>query len=277
MDRIMDPAVAPALSVAPTGVPALEARGLSKRYGALQVTDNVDLRLMPGARTALIGPNGAGKTTLVHLLSGVVPCGGGTVSMAGVDLTRAPAHVRARHGLVRTFQITSLFANLTVFENLYMVLVQQAGRGFRFWRSAERERDLVARADALIERLHLGDDRHRRVGEIAYGRQRLVEIGLALALEPKVLLLDEPAAGIPSTELDLLLDAVASLPRDIAVLMIEHDMEMVRRFASEVVVLVHGAVLTSGAPATVMADPDVQRVYLGTSGMRRFQGGGGHA
>jgi ABC-type branched-subunit amino acid transport system ATPase component len=259
------------------GLPALEARGLCKRFGALKVTDNVNLRLMPGARTALIGPNGAGKTTLVHLLSGVVAADEGGIAMGGMDITKAPPQVRARHGLVRTFQITSLFARLTVLENLYLALVQRAGKGFSFWRPASRERELLARAEALIERLRLSDDRHRCVGEIAYGRQRLVEIGLALALEPKVLLLDEPAAGIPSTELDLLLDAVDSLPPEITVLMIEHDMEMVRRFAHEVIVLVNGRVLTAGSPDTVMADPEVRRVYLGDSGVRRFQGGGVHA
>jgi branched-chain amino acid transport system ATP-binding protein len=257
--------------------PALEARGLRKHFGALKVTDNVDLRLMPGARTALIGPNGAGKTTLVHLLSGMLAPDQGSVRLDGADVTLSPAHVRARRGLVRTFQITSLFPNLTVLENLYMVLVQRAGRGFRLWRPADSEREVLQRAEALIEQLRLGDDRHRRVGEIAYGRQRLVEIGVALALEPKVLLLDEPAAGIPSTELELLLAAVASLPREIAVLMIEHDMEMVRRFASEVIVLVHGRVLTAGSPDAVMSDREVQRVYLGTSGIQRFRGASSHA
>ena len=268
-DECTPPAAARAEAVV---APALEARGLRKRFGALNVTDDVSLRLMPGARTALIGPNGAGKTTLVHLLSGVVAPDQGSIRVGGTDLTAASAHVRARHGLIRTFQITSLFSNLTVLENLYLVLVQRAGKGFSLFRSAEREGALLEQAGALVERLRLGDDMHRRVGEIAYGRQRLVEIGIALALKPRVLLLDEPAAGIPSAELDLLLDAISGLPRDIAVLMIEHDMEMVRRFAAEVIVLVNGSVLTAGPPDAVMTNPEVQRVYLGDSGMKRYQG-----
>lgn len=258
-------------------MPALEAVGLTKRFGAMVATDNVTLSLMPGARAALIGPNGAGKTTLVHLLSGVLTADEGSIRINGTDVTRAAPHIRARHGLVRTFQITSLFPTLTVLENLYAILAQRNGRSFRMWRSAEYERDLIEQAQALIDRLRLGDDMHRRISEIAYGRQRLVEIGIALALQPKVLLLDEPAAGIPSTELDLLLDAIASLPPEICVLMIEHDMQMVRRFASEVIVLVHGGLLKSGTPDAVMADADVQRVYLGASGAKRYLGGSLHA
>lgn len=253
-------------------VPALEATGLRKRYGALQVTNGVSLRLMPGARTALIGPNGAGKTTLVHLLSGMVAADAGSVRLGGHDVSTAAAHLRARRGLVRTFQVTSLFARLSVLENFYMVLVQRQGLAFSMWRSADRLHDLLEEAEQLVERLGLVADRHRPAGEIAYGRQRLVEIGIALALRPRVLLLDEPAAGIPGGETGLLMDAVASLPTDIAILMIEHDMEMVRRFADHVVVLVDGSVLTSGEPAAVMADPEVRRVYLGESGASRFHG-----
>ena len=256
---------------------ALLASGLCKRYGALPVTKDVSLRLASGARTALIGPNGAGKTTLVHLLSGVVRADSGSLSVLGEDLSSASAALRARRGLIRTFQITSLFAGLSVFENLYIAVAQRTGHAFDFWRGASRQREVMARAESLVEQLRLNEDAHRPVSEIAYGRQRLVEIGIALALEPKVLLLDEPAAGIPSSELDLLLDAVDSLPRDISVLMIEHDMEMVRRFATEVVVLVQGAVLTTGTPAEVMADPEVQRVYLGRAGKKRFDGGMPHA
>ena len=258
-------------------VPALQASGLVKRYGALQVTNNVSLSLMPGARTALIGPNGAGKTTLVHLLSGVVQPDAGRIQLFGDDLTGVPSATRVRRGLVRTFQITSLFATLSVLENLYIVLAQHSGRGFDLWRPARKQQALLDRAEALITQLKLADDMHRRVSEIAYGRQRLVEIAIALALEPKVLLLDEPAAGIPSTELDLLLDAIHGLPADIAVLMIEHDMEMVRRFATEVSVLVQGSVLVTGTPREVMADPEVQRVYLGTAGRKRFEQAGSDA
>jgi ABC-type branched-subunit amino acid transport system ATPase component len=253
-------------------VAALQAAGLCKRFGALQVTQDVDLSLSAGTRTALIGPNGAGKTTLVNLLTGVLRPDAGSLQLFGEEVTQATAAVRTRKGLVRTFQISSLFAQLTVFENVYIAVAQAAGRGFSLWRVAGRQRDLLERTEALVERMKLTVDMHRKVTEIAYGRQRLVEIAIALALQPRVLLLDEPAAGIPSTELDLLHGAIDTLPREIAVLMIEHDMEIVRRFATEVAVLVNGSVLMSGKPREVMAHPEVQAVYLGTAGKRRFEG-----
>jgi branched-chain amino acid transport system ATP-binding protein len=255
-----------------TAVAALEADGLCKRFGALRVTQDVNLSLHGGTRTALIGPNGAGKTTLVNLLTGVLRPDSGRLRLFGEEVTQASAAVRTRKGLVRTFQISSLFAQLTVFENVYIAVAQAAGRGFSMWRPAGKQRDLLERTESLIEQLKLQSDRHRKVTEIAYGRQRLVEIAIALALGPKVLLLDEPAAGIPSNELDLLHGAIGTLPTEIAVLMIEHDMEMVRRFASEVAVLVSGALLMSGKPQDVMSDPTVQAVYLGSAGRKRFEG-----
>jgi ABC-type branched-subunit amino acid transport system ATPase component len=253
-------------------VAALQATGLCKRFGALQVTHGVSLSLSAGTRTALIGPNGAGKTTLVNLLTGVLRPDAGRLQLFGEEVTQSSAAVRTRKGLVRTFQISSLFAQLTVFENVFIAVAQAAGRAFSLWRVAGRQCDLLERTEQLIERMKLKSDMHRKVTEIAYGRQRLVEIAIALALQPKVLLLDEPAAGIPSTELDLLHGAIDTLPPEIAVLMIEHDMEIVRRFASEVAVLVNGMVLMSGKPREVMAHPEVQAVYLGTSGKRRFEG-----
>jgi ABC-type branched-subunit amino acid transport system ATPase component len=258
-------------------VAALQAIGLSKHFGALHVTQDVGLTLPVGTRTALIGPNGAGKTTLVNLLTGVLQPDAGQLRLFGEDVTSASAALRTRKGLVRTFQISSLFAQLTVFENVFIAVTQAAGRSFDFWRPAGRAHDLLERTAVLLEQLRLEDDRHRKVTEIAYGRQRLVEIAIALALQPKVLLLDEPAAGIPSNELDLLHGAMATLPPDIAVLMIEHDMEMVRRFASEVAVLVNGALLMSGKPQDVMSHPQVQAVYLGAAGKRRFDGAAAHA
>jgi len=254
-------------------VAALEASGLCKHFGALHVTQDVSLSLHSGTRTALIGPNGAGKTTLVNLLTGVLKPDAGRLCLFGEEVTRASAAVRTRKGLVRTFQISSLFAQLTVFENVYIAVAQAAGRGFSLWRPAGRQRDLLERTERLVEQMKLQPDMHRKVTEIAYGRQRLVEIAIALALQPRVLLLDEPAAGIPSNELDLLHGAIGTLPADIAVLMIEHDMEMVRRFASEVAVLVNGALLMSGKPCDVMAHPQVQAVYLGVAGKARFDAG----
>ena len=257
--------------------PALQATGLSKRFGALQVTQDVSLTLARGTRTALIGPNGAGKTTLVNLLTGVLRPDAGSLTLFGDDVSGASAARRTRMGLVRTFQISSLYAHLSVFENVFIAVTQAAGRSFSMWRPAGQQRDLLERTEALLERMQLQADMHRKVTEIAYGHQRLVEIAIALALEPKVLLLDEPAAGIPSNQLDLLHGAIESLPADIAVLMIEHDMEMVRRFASEVAVLVNGALLMSGKPKDVMCHPQVQAVYLGTAGAKRFEGRAAYA
>jgi branched-chain amino acid transport system ATP-binding protein len=253
--------------------PALEATGLAKSFGALKVTDDVALRLGAGARTALIGPNGAGKTTLVGLLSGTVRPDAGRISLRGRDITRDALAFRVKQGLVRTFQLSSLFAKLTVLENIFLAVSENQGASRDLWRPAGRRRDLIERAELIMDRLHLGDSRHRRVSEIPYGVQRLLEIAIALALEPRVLLLDEPAAGIPADEVGVLLDAVASLPPEIAILMIEHDMHVVRRFATEVYVLVHGRVLAMGSPAEVMASPEVRAVYLGTSGQSRFAGG----
>jgi len=253
--------------------PALEAKGLHKSFGALKVTDDVTLRLDAGSRTALIGPNGAGKTTLVGLLSGTTRPDGGCIALHGRDITRAALAFRVKQGLVRTFQVSSLFAKLTVLENIFLAVSENEGASGDLWRPAGRRRNLIGQAEGIMERLHLTNSRHRRVSEIPYGEQRLLEIALALALEPKVLLLDEPAAGIPTDEVGVLFDAVASLPPQIAILMIEHDMHVVRQFASEVYVLVHGRVLTVGPPAEVMASPEVRAVYLGTSGQSRFAGG----
>jgi branched-chain amino acid transport system ATP-binding protein len=251
---------------------ALEATGLQKSFGALKVTDDVRLRLEAGSRTALIGPNGAGKTTLVGLLSGTIRPDAGRISLHGRDITRDALAFRVKQGLVRTFQVSSLFAKLTVLENVFLAISENEGASYDLWRPAGRRRDLIERAEGILERLHLADRRHRRVTEVPYGAQRLLEIAIALALEPKVLLLDEPAAGIPTDEVGVLLDAVAGLPPDIAILMIEHDMHVVRRFATEVYVLVHGRVLAVGPPAEVMASPEVRAVYLGASGQSRFAG-----
>jgi branched-chain amino acid transport system ATP-binding protein len=256
---------------------ALEARGLTKRFGGLTVTAGIDLALEPEARRALIGPNGAGKTTLVGLLSGTIRPDAGSVAMFGTDITREGPARRARRGLVRTFQVSSLFANLSALENVFLAVSEQAGASFDFWRPAGKRRDLVERAVAILDGLRLGDDRHRRVAELAYGRQRLLEIAIALALEPKILLLDEPAAGIPTGEVPILLEAIAALPRDIAVLLIEHDMEIVRHFATEVTVLVGGRVLLTGSPAVVMASPEVEAVYLGGARRARRASAPGHA
>jgi branched-chain amino acid transport system ATP-binding protein len=255
----------------------LEAVGLRKRFGGLLVTRDVDIRLSVGDRHALIGPNGAGKTTLVGLLSGTLAPDAGRIIIKGRDCTDEAAARRVKRGLVRTFQVTNLLAHLTVFETVYLAASEHLGAARGMLRAAGAQKPVIERASAIIEELGLQADQSRRIDEIAYGRQRLVEIAIALALEPAILLLDEPAAGIPSGELPLLLDAIERLPKDIAILMIEHDMQVVRRFASEVTVLVHGAVLMSGRPDDVMASEQVRAVYLGKSGRDRFESGKLHA
>ena len=250
--------------------PVLEATGLKKRFGAITVLDGVSLRLQPGARHALIGPNGAGKTTLVALLSGVLSADAGQIRLMGQDITGERPERRVQLGLARTFQINSLFRGLTVLENVYLAVSQRRGVAGRMAAPAGRQRAVVEEAERVLENLGLADDRLRRISEIAYGQQRLVEVAIALSLQPRVLLLDEPAAGVPERESARLLQLVERLPADLSVLMIEHDMHVVRRFAREVTVLAGGTVLMSGPPDQVMASPEVRMVYLGRSGYERF-------
>ncbi len=241
----------------------LETRDLTKSFGALPVTQQVSLSLQVGARHALIGPNGAGKTTLINLLTGVLPPSGGSVHLDGVDITQLPQAERVRRGIARTFQITSLFRNLSVLDTVALSVAERARIGWRMWRSARSHADIRAESLALLDRLGLADEASRRVADLAYGKQRLVEIAVALAQKPRVLLLDEPAAGVPSVESGRILEVLAELPSDIAILMIEHDMDLVSRFANRITVLVAGAVLTEGAPRAVLEDERVRAVYLG--------------
>ncbi len=242
---------------------ALETRALVKRYGGLRVTREVSLALEKGARHALIGPNGAGKTTLVGLISGTIRPNAGSVLLFGEDVTRAGPGRRTKRGLVRSFQITSLFANLTVLENLYLAVSEQRGESFRLLRPAANRHAVLERVEALLTQFRLRAFANRRVCELAYGQQRLIEIAIALALEPKVLLLDEPAAGIPSGETGLLMEAIEALPSDITVLLIEHDMALVKRFARDATLLVQGAVAAQGTIADLLASDVVRQVYLG--------------
>jgi ABC-type branched-subunit amino acid transport system ATPase component len=246
-----------------TPEPALEARRLNRYFGALHVARDVNLALMPGARHALIGPNGAGKTTLVNMLAGALPPDDGEVLIAGRDITRLGQAARVKLGLVRTFQINQLFLGLAVIDNVMLAISERRGLGARPWPSRATRRQLAEEALAYLDRLGLGPHALIPVRELPYGRQRLVEIAIALSLEPRVLLLDEPAAGVPSAESHLILDQIAALPDDIAVLIIEHDMEVVFRFARFITVLVAGAVLREGTPEAIAADPEVRAVYLG--------------
>jgi ABC-type branched-subunit amino acid transport system ATPase component len=247
---------------------ALEVQGFNKAFGALPVTRDVNLTLERGARRALIGPNGAGKTTLVNLITGVLQPSSGKVLLDGVDITNTSQADRARRGLARTFQINQLFRGLTVLENLCMTIGERDGNCNNLWRTAGSKRAVIDEALDHLESLRLVDDALKLVRELPYGRQRLVEIAIALAQKPRVLLLDEPAAGVPSSESHLILDVVASLDPDIAILIIEHDMDVVFRFAKQITVLVQGAVLVEGAPSEIMNNEQVKAVYLGQEGHR---------
>ena len=236
---------------------ALETIGLSKYFGAIPVSNNVSFRLEQGARHALIGPNGAGKTTFVNLLTGRLAPSEGRILLNERDITRLSQAGRVHRGLSRTFQINNLFPALTVLENIRLAVTEH--RGLRTPRRA-----LIDEAHAILVGLRLTDDVDRIVRELAYGKQRLVEIAIALAAEPSVLLLDEPAAGVPGSESGIILETIERLPANMAVLMIEHDMELVFRFASRITVLVRGAILTEGTPDEIAADPRVREVYLGS-------------
>ena len=243
----------------------LETKSLCKNFGALEVARDVNFRLERGARHALIGPNGAGKTTFVNLLTGMLAPSRGSVLLEGEDVTSLAQARRVKRGIARTFQINQLFRGLTVQENVCIAVSERLGVGGSMLRPAGKRADVIAEASRLIEILKLGEDAGRRIVELPYGRQRLVEIAIALGLNPRVLLLDEPAAGIPSAESHILLDAIATLPKDIAVLIIEHDMDLVFRFAERITVLVSGAIFAEGAPAEIAANREVRAVYLGTA------------
>jgi ABC-type branched-subunit amino acid transport system ATPase component len=255
---------------------ALQVEGLNRAFGALPVTRDVNLTLDRGARHALIGPNGAGKTTLVNLITGALKPNSGRVILNGEDITNVSQAERARRGLARTFQINQLFRGLSVLENIGMSISERDGHAQNMWRAVGGSRAVLDEALDYLDSLRLVDDALKLVRELPYGRQRLVEIAIALAQKPRVLLLDEPAAGVPSSESHLILDVVAALDPDIAVLIIEHDMDVVFRFAKEITVLVQGAVFTQGTPNEIMNNEQVKAVYLGQEGHHTGRGGGRH-
>ncbi|MBX6373609.1 MAG: ABC transporter ATP-binding protein [Acetobacteraceae bacterium] len=243
---------------------ALETRGLTRHFGGFTAVDGVSFTLVPGSRHALIGPNGAGKTTFVNLLTGAIRPSAGAVLLEGREVTGLPQHLRVKRGLARTFQINQLFPDLAPIEAVTLALAEREGLTARWWRPVRAHRALEAEAATLLARLRFAPvEMAAPTRDLPYGRQRLLEIALALALRPRVLLLDEPAAGVPPEESREVLEAVAALPRDVTVLLIEHDMDLVFRFAERITVLAQGAVLAEGTPEAVARDPRVREVYLG--------------
>jgi branched-chain amino acid transport system ATP-binding protein len=242
---------------------ALEVVGLHKSFGALRVARDIHFTLEPGARHALIGPNGAGKTTLVNLITGVLRPSSGTIRLDGVDITRARLERRVVLGLARTFQISSLFLPLSVAENVALAVAAKAKIDAQIIGPAYRRPSIVAEVQRLLALFEIEATAGRRVADLAYGQRRLVELALALALKPKVLLLDEPAAGLPKRDSERLLDLLLRLPAEVAVLVIEHDMELVFNFARRITVMFEGGVLAEGSVADIRRDPRVRDVYLG--------------
>ena len=248
--------------------PILAAHGLSKSFGSLVVAANIELSLPAGVRYALIGPNGAGKTTLINLMTGMLRPDAGRILLGGGDITALAPDQRVRRGLVRTYQVNSLFPHLTALESVTLAVCERRGVARTWWRPLTAYGEAIDEAHDILSSLMLAPVCHRLTRELAYGQQRLVEIALALATRPKVLLLDEPAAGVPRDESKELFAAIAGLSRDITVLFIEHDMDLVFRFASRVIVMVGGRVLVEGTPQDIASDAQVRAVYLGTAHAR---------
>jgi ABC-type branched-subunit amino acid transport system ATPase component len=244
-------------------VAALSTVNLCKNFGALRVSREINFTLPHGCRHALIGPNGSGKTTLINMLGGALAATSGKIFLEGEDITGLTADQRVARGLTRTFQINTLFPSLTPIEAVTMVVCQRRGYGASLWRSLKRSHEAIDEAYEILAQLHLAEDCDRPTAQLAYGRQRLLEIALALAARPKVLLLDEPAAGVPQQQSGEILSVISALPNDIAVLFIEHDIDLVFRFAERITVLVAGRILCEGTPAEIAADPEVRRIYLG--------------
>jgi branched-chain amino acid transport system ATP-binding protein len=243
--------------------PALHTEGLSKQFGGFKANTDVSLSLRAGARHALIGPNGAGKTTLINLLTGVLPPTAGEVFLGGERITGLAQHQRVKRGVTRTFQINTLFPGLTVLESVVLAICERVGRAAVWYRTVAGLSQEIDEARGLLGALRLDADANTLTRNLPYGRQRLVEIALALATRPRILLLDEPAAGIPSAESAELFGVIAALPKNVTILFIEHDMELVFRFAERITVLVGGKVLTEGTPKEIAADSRVREVYLG--------------
>jgi ABC-type branched-subunit amino acid transport system ATPase component len=243
----------------------LETVHLEKHFGGISAVNGLSLTIEKGARHALIGPNGAGKTTVINLLTGVLRPSAGRILLEGRDITALEAYKRVRLGLARTFQINQLFLDLTPVETIGLAIAERMGIGAQWWRLVGSSSIVTGEIVETLGRFHLTDAMYERTGNLPYGKQRLLEIALAIACRPRVLLLDEPAAGVPDAERHEILATVAALPADVTVLLIEHDMDIVFSFADRISVLVNGALFIDGAPDEVARDPRVKAVYLGES------------
>ncbi len=243
--------------------PVLQTSGLTKQFGGIVAANDVSLSVEKGARHALIGPNGAGKTTVINLLTGVLRPTAGRIALEGQDITELEAHKRVQLGIARTFQINQLFADLTPLETIALAVSERMELGRQWWRLVGSKSVVVEESVEILDRFRLADVMDEPTATLPYGKQRLLEIALAIACRPRVLLLDEPAAGVPEVERHNILDAVAALPKGVTVLLIEHDMDIVFSFADRISVLVNGELFVEGSPEEVAADPRVKAIYLG--------------
>jgi branched-chain amino acid transport system ATP-binding protein len=241
----------------------LELRGVTKRFGGVVATDDVTLEITRGEVHALIGPNGAGKTTLIGQISGALSTESGRILFNGADITQLPAHARVAAGLARSYQITSIFRRSSVLDNLALAVQARSGSSFHFWRPVRAERSLYDEAALLAGEIGLRDRLNTIAATLAHGEQRALEVGLALATKPQLVLLDEPMAGMGPQDSKAIIALIERIRTSVTVLLVEHDMDAVFRLANRISVLVNGRLIATGAPATIRADPDVRRAYLG--------------
>ncbi|WP_456387326.1 ABC transporter ATP-binding protein [Desulfolithobacter sp.] len=245
--------------------PLLQLRNIQKSFGGLRVCDQIDLKVVPGELHALIGPNGAGKTTLLNLITGLLKADNGTLYFKKKDITTTPVHVRARLGMARSFQITSLFQGFTVEENIQLAVQALEGSSYRFWRRAYNDPSLVEPGRHIMERVGLLHKAAKPAAQLSHGEQRLLEMGMALATKPDLLLLDEPMAGLGPGSTKKMTDLIRKLKGSLTIMMVEHDMQAVFSLADRITVLVQGQVVATGIPDNIRANPLVQEAYLGTS------------
>jgi branched-chain amino acid transport system ATP-binding protein len=241
----------------------LELEGVSKRFGGVVATDGVSLDVAQGEVHALIGPNGAGKTTLIGQISGSLAADTGQIRFLGRDVTRAKQHERVRAGLARSYQITSIFKRFSVLDNLALAVQARSGSSFSFWRPVASEGALLEEARSLASQIGLGNKAEATAATLAHGEQRALEVGLALATRPKLVLLDEPMAGMGPEESQRMIELIARIRAQVTVLLVEHDMDAVFRLADRITVLVNGRVIATGRPEAIRADAQVRRAYLG--------------